>query len=704
LKAIETTVLRLLQGSKVFLIPNFQRRYAWRQTQWEEFWEDLLREYDSASDSHSQELQGHFLGSVVLHPAPGRASTLMRHLVIDGQQRLTTILVLLAALRDARVAHEPGWNPAAYDAKYLTNPYDEDYPDRLVPTEFDRSSYVETIRNGVPTGGLGQAYTYFRGQIERAKSEQRIDLAQLGDTLLMRMLLVEITASAGDSVNNIFNRLNSKGLPLSATDLIRNELLLNLGEGTADRAYKEIWLPMERGLVAVDGQGGQKDTRLVTFFWAREVAHSPSTTKKNLFQSFERNLRSRLDSVPISDREQQVLYCFGEIERDYRIFRILLDPTFPEPGLTGISAEVRDALSELNEWASEPYVPIALSILRWCADGVVSPNEAADALRMLLGYLVRRALVGLATNNLNRMLSPIPSYLAAHVERVGLKRAMREALSRPGYQWPTDRDVSAGAPLQPVFFSIKRNQTRFILRSVEHYLSGRRSYDGRLSIMHVMPSSLTVPWAEYLTSRGVDLDDASSAVNRIGNLTLTTASGRSSGRDFVALRDVLSDSPFEIAREVARFDSWTPNEIHERGQWMSQVLIRLFVGPEGGTGAMEGERLRSVRDDLVSALQSLPDGDWTTEPELGRYLGLRAVPLRGELTELGPELLRLVRTFDGEIPGWFQPTLRRAISNQLSEEEEFQAGIARTAEDISKLVVGEWPDRDALTMIEDGSE
>ena len=106
MKASATTVLKLLQGSKVFVVPRFQRRYDWRLTRWQPFWEDILHEYAAEHDG-SQEYDGHFLGSVVLHPAPGPASTLMRHLVIDGQQRLTTLLVLLAALRDVHQELDP---------------------------------------------------------------------------------------------------------------------------------------------------------------------------------------------------------------------------------------------------------------------------------------------------------------------------------------------------------------------------------------------------------------------------------------------------------------------------------------------------------------------------------------------------------------------------------------------------------------------
>src|SRR5690606_18479969 len=101
------------------------------------------------------------------HPAAGAASTLMKHLVIDGQQRLTTLIILLAAIRDVRAELE-GSDPSEYDAQYLTNPFDRDNPDRLTPTRLDREAYSKTVRHGQPTEGIGQGYEYFAKRLRDA--------------------------------------------------------------------------------------------------------------------------------------------------------------------------------------------------------------------------------------------------------------------------------------------------------------------------------------------------------------------------------------------------------------------------------------------------------------------------------------------------------------------------------------------------------
>src|SRR5690606_25152124 len=212
-------------------------------------------------------------GSVVLHPALGPASTLMRHQVIDGQQRLTTILVLLAALRDVRKAVDPSWNSSAIDDQYLTNPFSNEYPDRLIPTKLDREAYLKTVRERVPTGDIGIAYNFFRTNIQREYDAGELDLIKLENTLLLHMLIVEINTKTGDSINSIFNTLNSKGMELSAADLVRNEILHHIGDDDGDEAHEKYWIPMETALV--NSRAKSPDREFVTFLWAREVAINP---------------------------------------------------------------------------------------------------------------------------------------------------------------------------------------------------------------------------------------------------------------------------------------------------------------------------------------------------------------------------------------------------------------------------------------------
>ena len=207
MQATDKTLQQMLAGTQVFELPYFQRRYKWGSANWEELWEDFLEQYDH-EDVKSGTLpanQGHFLGSIVLHPAPGSVSTVARYLLIDGQQRLTTFLTLIAAFRDFRAGEERTWNPAAYNDLYLTNPYNPDHFQRLIPTTKDRDAYTLTVHRGEPTGQIGRCYRFFMREIRKlSRRDGGIDFSRSKNALLLRMLVVDISTSISDDVNNIF--------------------------------------------------------------------------------------------------------------------------------------------------------------------------------------------------------------------------------------------------------------------------------------------------------------------------------------------------------------------------------------------------------------------------------------------------------------------------------------------------------------------
>lgn len=662
MKAGETTVLKLLQGSKVFLIPNFQRRYSWRAKEWELLWNDLRREYDVDHQSEGQEMDGHFLGSIVLHPAGGAASVLMQHLVIDGQQRLTTLIVLLAALRDVRSEMDSSWDPAEYDTKYLTNPYDPDQPNRLLPTELDRDAYVRTVRLGVPTEGIGQAYKFFEKRIREAATDG-VNLARLGNTLLLHMLIVEINTGAGDSVNNIFNTLNSKGMPLTAADLVRNELLLHVGEAKGRFVYDKFWKPIERALVKEVGRGFD-DREFVTFLWSREVAASPDTTRQDLFSTFERNLRRELDGLPQAERQRQAIELFEEIYRDHLLFRMVRKPLDPEFDTLGIDMVVRLSLDRLRSWGSEPATPVALWIAKSTYSGHISSDDAASAIEILLGYMVRRALAGVPTNLLNRLLTPLASRLQAS-SGIEVSDRMRRLLAQKGYYWPTDEEVLAAVPGQPIFLSAKR-QIRFLLEECERIVSPLEppEFDG-LTVEHVIPQVLSDDWRDYFRQHDVDLDDALALTHTLGNLTLSGYNSQMGNGGFESKILLLGNSALRLNRDIAEMRGFLPHDVQQRSRQLARLLLNEFEGPRGRWSSDESDPSRtSASDRLELALQAMPEGAWTTPDELVTFIGADLATIRRLVSELDAVLARLVREEDGASPTWLPRDLKVQVDAQ----------------------------------------
>lgn len=663
MKANATSVVRLLQGTKVFLIPTFQRRYTWKKEQWSQLWDDLLQEFKTPHAEDPDTLYGHFLGSVVLHPAPGPASTLMRHQVVDGQQRLTTILVLLAALRDVRHKQQPNWDAKEIDDQYLRNAYSSDYPERLVPTKLDREAYVRTVRHGIPTGDIGIAYNFFVDSINRAIEEESITLEEIQNTLLLRMLVVEITTKGSDSVHSIFNTLNSKGLDLSPADLVRNEMLHHFSDDEAEAIHEHYWIPMEQDFV--NPRAKQPDREFVTFLWAREVAFEPSTTRDSLFATFERRFRANLKGGQANPQEAATA-LIREMYEDHKLFQIVRNPARGDNN-SKISGELLDSLTKIANWGAEPATPISFWLLKKATAGEISQDSAARALHTLLSYLVKRTLNGIPTNQLNRLLTPLPHELDRAVqEGREVNNSIHATLSKTGYYWPSDTQILSTSITNPVY-ATARKYVKFLLSTAEKIGPGKETADlKQTQIEHIMPQRLSDPWREELSAQGLDPADVESLTHVLGNLTLTE-NNQSMGNASFADKKIMffQDSALHLNRELSELASFGPHEIEARTQNLVRLLCTEFHEtplPAPSINNYGGES--STFERLESLLQTLPVDRWVPVYHLPALLGADTCSVREAVSKLDPTLAFLVRDAAGDVPEWLPKSLKAQVQEQ----------------------------------------
>ena len=201
---------------------------------------------------------GHFLGSIVLSPVPSAASDVASYLIVDGQQRLTTLMLILAAIRDA-AAKTDEQAIERYDELYLINKFQTgEARFRLLPTQADRPSFFACVTRDAAAGGqdpIGQAYRFFRSHVELpGPDEEQLDLDRLTAVVVERLAVVDITTGQGDNAHRIFQSLNATGVNLTQADLLRN-LIFMLLPTRAGEVYDEIWRPMER-LIGFDNLEG----------------------------------------------------------------------------------------------------------------------------------------------------------------------------------------------------------------------------------------------------------------------------------------------------------------------------------------------------------------------------------------------------------------------------------------------------------------
>ena len=220
--AVETNLRKLLEGTKQYQVPLYQRTYSWKADQLRRLWDDLVKLAEDRRDRG----QGatHFIGSMVLAPSPSVGPAgVQEFLVVDGQQRLTTLTLLLAAIRDHRSETE---NPSHYERvneKYLLNKWEEDQPLKLSPTQADRSSYNACIRRTHQAGSadpVGTAYRFFRARLgDLDDPDDDLDIQRLEEAVISGLSLVAVTAQAGDNVHRIFESLNNTGRSWTPTEV-----------------------------------------------------------------------------------------------------------------------------------------------------------------------------------------------------------------------------------------------------------------------------------------------------------------------------------------------------------------------------------------------------------------------------------------------------------------------------------------------------
>ncbi|MGC4857055.1 DUF262 domain-containing protein [Micromonospora sp. DT4] len=208
--AAETTLQGLLEGAKQYQVPLYQRTYSWGRAQFERLWGDVRK---LAEDRVGNPAATHFIGSLVLAPSPANGpSGVAEYLVVDGQQRLTTLTILLCAIRDHRAKHEDPKHLDRLNQQYLTNPWQQE-PRwlKLVPTQADREAYRACVESTPQPGedAVGAAYQYFLSQLGAADGpDDPYDIERIEQAVITGLALVSVTAQTGDNVYRIFESLN----------------------------------------------------------------------------------------------------------------------------------------------------------------------------------------------------------------------------------------------------------------------------------------------------------------------------------------------------------------------------------------------------------------------------------------------------------------------------------------------------------------
>ncbi|MDT0481054.1 GmrSD restriction endonuclease domain-containing protein [Streptomyces doebereineriae] len=605
MQAKETLFADLVQGrAQQFQVPLYQRTYSWTEKQLKQLWSDILEQAELIE--RGERANTHFLGSVVLAPSPQNDATFPRWLVVDGQQRLTTLSLALAAIRD-HVRDAKPRDAERIDEQYLINKWQNGSDHfRLLPTQADRSQFAAHVRGPLTEqaagGGVAAAYSFFRRKlVEAADPAAPQDVFRIEQAITSRLTLVTVTAERGDNVHRIFESLNNTGLKLSQADLLRNYLFMKLPT-RGEHVYETYWLPLQASL---------SNEELEQLMWLQLVLDGDDRVRRqDLYaaqqQRFERGRAS----------EEDIEAYIGELHRSAALFRRLLHPE-EEP-----DTSVRAQLHRLDAWQAQVTYPALMLLLDRRERGDLDSSDAARAMSYIESFLVRRMICRVPPNNLNRIFQAVPGQLPLDVP---VADGLHQLLSADNRFWPTDDQLREKIRKAPFYQFGRPQQRKMVLQRLEESYEHPEPVDfaaAQLTIEHVMPQS---PGDEWLQMLGEDVADGervkdlhSGLQHTLGNLTLTAVNSELSNHPFERKQGLLHGSHLEMNRRIAATERWGAKEIFARADELADRAVALWPAPLRGVGRAERSRDWHLAHQVLAAL---PHGMWTSYGDLAAFLG-----------------------------------------------------------------------------------
>lgn len=608
-RAENGTLAGVLEGKKQYQVPLYQRVYSWGKKQLEQLWSDVVELERSLNEDPKA---SHFIGSLVLASSPDfGAIGVNKFLVVDGQQRLTTLTLLLAALRDHMIETGAAERANGIDAQYLINVFDSGKPLKVLPTQTDRAAYLAVLNRAPQAGGedsVGNAYRFFRSKIAAADDpDDPHDLELLEAAVVRGLALVVVTAEPSDNAHRIFESLNNTGLRLTQSDLLKNYLFMRLGE-RADMVYENIWLPLERKL---------DSENLELLFWLDLAQRDERAKQSDTYVGQQRRLE-KLTTIEEVETEVVRIAELGDV------LAIILEPAGEK------HAEIRRRLQRIKAWGSTTAYPVVMQILARRAANTSTDDEVVRALTYLESYFVRRIVIGRATANLNRTLLQA---VGAISDAPTIDVALREYLSRGRKYFATDQQVREAATTVAFYWQGRGTQKKLILQWLEEAYRPKEVIDldpKYLTVEHVLPQTMSESVREAFAADfppAADIDyEHERVVHTLGNLTLTGYNSELSNRAFNDKRKMLANSGMAMNQIIAKQQAWGANEINTRSAELAEKIIDLWPGPDESIVSV-GNEPSALRSQIAAIVAEIPAGRWTSYGDVAIVAGTWAQPL-----------------------------------------------------------------------------
>lgn len=539
-KANETKFQPVIEGTKQYVLPLFQRSYSWDKKEWNVLWNDLM---ELSEMSHPRD---HFIGSIVSMPTISVPEGVAKYLLIDGQQRLTTFFIILTLLRD--IAKQSGKVELAEEINntLIVNPYkkDSDYF-KLLPTQVDRATYERLILSKIETDDQSQiykAYQYF----DRKLKQSKIDLSTLKIIISNHLSVVSIVLDPDDNPHLVFESLNAKGRPLTQADLIRNFFFMRIHIKEQETVYEQYWKPMQGSL-------GENMTEFIRHFLMKDGLN----VKQNEIYFSVKEITSKNDALEYMKN----LSLFSSY------YVKLLAPTKES------NKKVERTLSRLNRIEATTVYPFLLNCYHDYNQNRISDVQFVEIISIIENFLIRRFVCNVPTNQLNKIFPNLYNQLR-HDSFDAFIQALKDNLQLKNY--PRDEEFRSRLTDTKLYGSGDRGRkTKLILESIEEYFDHKEQVQlDSLTVEHVMPQTLTQSWQEYIGEDWELIHDL--YLHTIGNLTLTGYNSELSNDDFNTKKDRLRQSHLEINKYFDKVTSWKKEDIDQRAAYLAEICLNIW--------------------------------------------------------------------------------------------------------------------------------
>lgn len=561
MKGEEQKLVDFLQGFKNrFVIPVYQRCYAWKVANCKQFFNDLIKTAESGSSSH-------FFGSIVSVYNP--EGKLQEFQIIDGQQRITTTTLLLLAMynliQEGKVKSEDEDLPVQIYTEYLASKYkqgDARIKLRLTPKDFEAlKKLFENQGDFIEESNVTINYRYFYNELQNLS----ITLDELYEAIGC-LEVISITLNPQyDDPQLVFESLNSTGLKLTEGDKIRNYVLMGLNQNAQKEYYENYWTKIE------SRTNGQIDL-FIRDYLSVQTGRTPSFPQ--IYFVFKKY---------VEDRQIKPEPLLQELKRYASYYEKLLGNNVQDKRL-------KACIDRLNRQETTITRPFFIQVLKLEEEGIISSEETFEIFQITESYVFRRLICDFSTNVLNKV------FLSLHREIVRYDKTTDNYLEKLKFAYtsktgralfPNDEEFAKAFSCKPIYEKMNSKNRIYILERLENFGTKEviNVYDlianGDCSIEHIMPQTLTSSWKRDLGEDYAQIH--ANWLHRAANLTLTAYNSKYSNNSFVEKRDMengFKSSGFKMNQFIAQKERWREEELKERDAALRERALKIWPRPE----------------------------------------------------------------------------------------------------------------------------